>query len=236
MMAVQRLALSDITTIILQICGYSASTAAPWASDANLYKYINLAGQNIPIKVGLVLEAKGRPVLIDFWKTTTTSATSGTGVVVAAASATGYLPVDCYYPDVFYDLTNKKTLYPIRNAAKHQRQITALKNAPAGPPEAIELLDMVLNSTNWQQKFTFLPATATGVTPSIQLDYYRMPASMAGSNPTTEYPDCPVEFEALWIYGPVLDLMAPTDPKYDRYKVMHDELIQAVAAKARVVG
>lgn len=235
-MAVQRLTLNQIRDQVLHICGAAASTSAYWASDANMFKYINRVGQSIPLKVGLVLGANGKPVLIDFWKTTATSATSGTGLVIAASSSTGYLPVDCYYPETFYDLTNKKLIPVIYDPLRHHRQVTALKQAPAGPPEAIELLDMATLSTNWQRKFTIHPATASGVTPSVQLNYYRIPASMPGVDGDAEYPDVPVEYHPLWIYGTVMELMARSDPNYDRYKTLHDELIQSLAGRAKVAN
>jgi hypothetical protein len=226
--------LNQIRDEILHITGNASSATAFWGSDANLFIYINRVGQNIPIKVGMVLGANGKPVLIDFWKTTATSATTGSGLMIATSSSTGYLPVDCYYPETFYDLTNKKPVYVIHDPLKHWRQIEYLKNNPAGPPEAIELLDTVTNSTNWQRRFTIHPSTLASITPSMQLSYYRLPATMPGVDGTAEYPDAPVEFHSLWVYGTVVELMARNDPNYDRYKGLHDEVIQALASHARI--
>ncbi len=234
-MAVQRLTLAQITAQILNLYGVYQSADAWWSSDANLYKYINRAGQNIPIKVGMLLKSN-KPVLIDFWRDTVTSATSGTSLYIAASASTGYLPTDYYHYESFYDLTNKRPVYVIDNPVRHIRTIELLKNKPAGPPEAIELNDMTLNSTTWCRQFTIYPSTISGVTPSISLVYYRLPATMAGSDASAEYPDAPVEFHSLWVYGPLLDLMAPNHANYERVKLLHDELIGALAAHAKVLN
>lgn len=236
-MAVQRLSLSNIATLVKQAIGVDSSTNAFWESDANLYLYINQAGQNIPVKVALVV-APDDPtavVVVDFWRTKANSATSGTGVVVTAGNSTGYLPVDYYHWESFYDLTSKKKLSVISSTASRDRVIELIRKRPAGPPEAIEILDMATNGANWQRKFQFIPDTLTGVTPSVELVYYRLPASMAGSTPATEYPDAPVEFHTLWVDGAILELMAPSNPNYDRYKARYDETIQALARQAKVL-
>lgn len=233
-MAVQRLTLNQIRDEILHITGAASSATAYWGSDANLFLYINRVGQSIPVKVGMLMDSP-KAVLIDFWKSKADSSTTGTGLVIAAGSSTGYLPVDYYYYDSFYDLTNKNAIDVIENPAKRRRSIELLKKKPAGPPEAIEILGMALNGSNWHRSFALVPSTVSTVTPSVQLVYYRIPASMPGADGTAEYPDAPVEYHPLWIYGTVVELMARSDPNYDRYKLLHDELIQALAKQARAV-
>lgn len=236
-MAVQRLSLADITTRILQIFGISASTKAFWASDANLYMYINMVGQSIPAKVGMVL-SPDRPltaVLIDFWKTKVSSAGSGTGFVLTSGSSTGYLPVDFYYHDTIYDNTAKREIEVIESATDKRRKVEYLKKKPAGPPEAIEILGMATSGSNWQRQITIHPPTLSGVTPSMDMWYYRLPASMPGASAAAEYPDAPVQYHPLWIYGTMIELLAPRDPQYDRYKALHDEMIQAVAMQAKAI-
>jgi len=170
MMAVQRMTLNMIRDQVLNIYGVTASTAAPWTTDANLYEYINRAGQTIPVKVAMVVspDDPSAKVVIDFWRTQATSATTGSGLMIATSASTGYLPIDFYHHDTFYDLTNKKPLRVIENSASRSRHVENLKKAPAGPPEAIEILGMTTNSTNWQRMFTIWPSTETGKTPSVQ--------------------------------------------------------------------
>jgi hypothetical protein len=196
-----------------------------------------MVGQSIPVKVGLVL-APNQPaatVCVDFWRTKVTSATTGNDLVIAANSSTGYLPIDYYWHESFYDNTAKRKVDVIVNAANRSRSIDNLKKKSAGPPEAVEILGMTTNGANWQRTFTILPSTLTGVTPSMDMIYFRIPASMPGSDATVEYPDAPVEFHPLWIYGSIMELMARSDPNYDRYKTLHDEMIQAIAKQSRVV-
>jgi len=177
--------------------------------------------------------------LVDFWRKRVTSATSGTGLLIAANSSTGYLPTDYYYYESFYDNTAKNTLDVIHNPSRRSRSVEALQKKANGPPEAIEILDVTTDgSSNWRRQFTIYPSTLSGVTPSIDLVYYRVPASMPGSSPTTEYPDAPVEFHPLWIHGTVMELLGRLDPNsaaYDRAKMAHDEMIQAIARQAKVV-
>ena len=235
MMGVQRLTLNQIRDMILHACGAAASTSAFWGTDANLFLKINMVGQNIPAKVGMLLKAGGRKVGIDFWKTQVTSATSGTGLVIAAGSSTGYCPVNYYHYESFYDLTNGSRIHVIEDPVRHQATLENLKKKPAGPPEAVEFLDMATLSTNWQRKFIILPSTVSGVTPSVQLTYYRLPASMPGDDGDAEYPDAPIEYHALWAYGTIMEVLARSDPEYDRYKMLNDEMLQAVAAHAKIL-
>jgi hypothetical protein len=236
-MAVQRLSLENIRDRIFQVFGVTESARAFWSSDANLYTYINMVGQSIPVKVGLVLapNQSAATICVDFWRTKVTSATTGTGLMIAESSSIGYLPVDYYWQESFYDNTAKRKLDVIVNAANRSRSIANLKNKVAGPPEAIEILGMTANGSNWQRAFTIHPSTKRWVTPSVDLIYFRIPTSMPGSDATAEYPDAPVEFHPLWIYGTIMELMARSDPNYDRYKQLHDEMIQAIAKQSRVV-
>lgn len=228
------MSLANIRDRVLQICGVASSTDAFWGNDLLLYRYINTVGQSIPIKVGMLLKTN-QPVLIDFWRTKVNSATTGSSLVIAASSSTAYLPIDYYHYASFYDLTAKRPIPVIISTGRGQRNIDNLRKKPAGPPEAIEILDMTTNGTYWQRKAQLVPDTPSGVTPSVELVYYRVPASMPGSNPNAEYPDAPVEFHPLWIYGTIVELMARSDPNFDRYKNLHDELISALSIQARVV-
>jgi hypothetical protein len=237
-MAVQRMTLANVRDRILQVFGVTASTAAFWSSDANLYTYINMVGQSIPTKVGMLLapDKPGSKVRIDFLRTKATSATTGSAFVIAASSSTGYLPIDYYDYESFYDNTAKRRVDVIINPSARASTIERLKKNPAGPPEAIEILGMTTNGTYWQRAFTIHPSTVTSITPSMELVYYRIPASMPGADATAEYPDAPVEFHPLWVYGTIMELMARADPQYDRFKTLHDEIIQAIARQSRVVG
>lgn len=235
-MAVQRLTLAQITTEILRITGYTASSLAPWSSDANLYVVINRYGQRLPLRCAQVaistLGLSQGTIRFDMHRTVVNSATTGTGLRIAASSSTAYLPTDFDAAISWWDRTNNRRIRPIVGVAKWHDEV---KTKPAGPPEAIEILGVVLDSSDWRRQATLHPATVSGVTPSVELTYYRLPAIMPGSAPSSEYPDTDIKYQDLWIYGPVLELMRPGDPAYDRYAALEKELLVDLAQTAKAV-
>lgn len=230
----QRLNLSQIETAILQVMGYSSSTTAPWASSANLYLRINDYGQRLPMRLNGIARSMGLavPVRFDCWRTSANSSTSGTSVpVVAAGSSTVYLPVNYDHYISFYDLTHNRPIRVIQDADRwHVKYV----RAPAGPPAVIEIGGFTTDgSSNWRRTATLYPAVPSGVTPSIRMQYWRLPTAMPGVSPSTEYPDIDPKYEALFVYGPICDLARNTGFEYDRYAAWEKEMLIDMVSTSR---
>jgi len=234
-MAVSRISLSDIENEILRIMGYASSDAAPWKSSPNLYRVINGYMQRLPsrlIQVTQTIKDQNQRLPVtnlprfDMWKT------SGS-LTCTSGSSTVHFPVDYDHYISFWDATNKRPLYPVEDVYKYHSDVAV---RPAGPPEFIEIQGYVLNSTVWQRKGILWPSTATGVTPSITLNYWRLPAIMAGTSPTAEYPDIDVKYQNLAIYGPVVELAMPNSQEFDRYSQLEQNLMIEIALTARALN
>ena len=149
---------------------------------------------------------------------------------MAASSSTVTLPDDYDQYISFYDTTANKPIEPVKSVSKWH--YAKLKEKVAGPPEAIEIGNAATGSVN-RRTATLYPATFTGVTPAIEMVYWRLPAVMPNSTPSTEYPDSDVKYHWLWVYGPLLTLLAPGDPGFERYAALEKDLLLDLAATAR---
>lgn len=232
-MAIQRLTLGQIETAILQAMGYSASSVAPWSSSSNLYLRINEYVQRLPQKIsaaatqlrqnGSSLPYTGIP-RFDMWRT------SGT-LTVSMGSATVYFPADYDAYISFTDQTNNSPLYPVDNVSSYYLNI--LKNKPPGPPEAIDIGGYISYSGTWVRKGTIYPSTVSTVTPSIAIEYWRIPAAMPGLFPTTEYPDIDPKYEQIIINGVVADCARSNGQEMDRFSAIEKEMLVEMAYTAR---
>lgn len=229
-MAVQRLTAANIETAVLEIMGYSASTTAPWGSAANFYVRMNEYAQRLPFRLNMLARQMGikTPIHFECWKSSCNSSTSGTTVVkVTAATATIYLPSDYDHYISFWDITDKHKIPVIKDVDKYHSD---LANAVAGPTQAVEISGFVLDGSDWRRSATLYP-TPTG-TPSIRLQYYRLPAIMDAAG---EYPDIDPKYESLFIYGTVCDLARNTAFEYDRYAALEKEMMADMISTARSV-
>jgi hypothetical protein len=232
-MAVQRLTLAQIETELLRIAGgYDASTSADWGTSANLYRIINLYLQRLPARCAQVarelkLPMTGNCLHFTMWRRSATSTTSSgdDNLVVTAGSSVVTLPTDHDETVSWYDETNGGLLAEVTNVDKYD---SGLRDRPPGPPVAVELTGI----SSARKTGKFYPATVSGVTPSVTLTYFGLPAKMAGSSPTTEYPDIGAKWESLAIYGPALELLRPSSPSYDRYAALERELLIDLAFSA----
>jgi hypothetical protein len=231
-MAIQRLSLADITTAILEIMMYSASTNAPWGSNVTLYKRINEYMQRLPMRINTVarelavqglIKTDALPIHMDMWHTDATSATTGTGLRIAASASTVYLPIDFDYPIAFYDITGKRSIHIIEDPDKWLDD--EIVQAPPGVPKRIHIQGYCLDGTDWRRQAVLYPSTVSGVTPSIRLSYYRLPAIMPGTTASAEYPDIDPKYESIVIYGPICDLARNTGFEYDRYSKLEREML-----------
>uniref|UniRef100_A0A6M3L6Q9 Uncharacterized protein n=2 Tax=viral metagenome TaxID=1070528 RepID=A0A6M3L6Q9_9ZZZZ len=210
-MAVQRLNLKQIEDAILQIMGFDSSENAPWKTSATLYQRINEYGQRLPMRLNQIARETNvpTPVHFDMWKSSCNSSTTGTTVVlVAASSATIYFPTDYDHTISLYDITNKRPIQLIDNVDKWHYE--RLVHGPAGPPRYVEIGGFASDgAAAWRRTATLYPATESGVTPSVRLKYWRIPAAMTATvaaQAQSQYPDVDPKYESLFIYGPVIDL------------------------------
>lgn len=235
-MAVQRLTLGNIITEILQISGFEASEDAPWESDTNLIRKINMTTQKIPQKIASIMSAQGRDVesgrlKLSMWKGSATATTStGSGnLVVSAGSSTVEFPDDYDHWISFYDTDQEEFFYPI--VKTHQERFRRLLRKPDSPPEAIEIQGM--GGSSWQRQARLLPAPPSGITPTFDMDYFRHPAIMPGSDQGAEYPDADYDFQYLWVLMPLLDILRVDDSAYSRYQEQEKEMLLELTATAR---
>jgi len=231
-MAIQRLALSDIETAVLQIMGYGASTASPWKTQANFYVRVNEYMQRIPAKISAVsneLRQRGTKLpyngipRFDFWRT------QG-NITTTSGSATAYMPADYDHYISFWDNTNSQPISVVEDVDRYHQE---LRTESAGPPRHIELLGFATNGSTWVRQATIFPATMSGITPSIRCTYWRIPAKMAGASPAAEYPDIDPKWESIAIYGTVCDLARPIKLELPQYQELEKEMLTEMAMTAR---
>ena len=230
-MAIQRLALSDIIEEIRRNLG-EPTAAQSHIDDADLVRVINGYGQRLQMRMASVrreLGKYGMPYL-NMWKTSINS-TTGVGIAnftVSQGSSTVTFPDDYNLYISFYDRTTNRPIDVTSRVSKWHFE--RLKEAPAGPPEAIELTDRIAASN--RQQATLYPAPLSSVTPDIEMFYWRYPATMPNTAPTAEYPDADIQFHWMWVDGPTAQLMAPSDPAFNRFHDREREGLMDLAVKA----
>lgn len=235
-MAVERFNLSEITDMIRLNLGEETpgqsqiADADPSSGDTlvGIYRVINNYMQSIYVRLGTVMRSlnitpKDGIVRIGMWRSAATALTTTSG------SAVAHFPTDYHQWISFYDTDYKRPVYPIDNPRRYLAQIKRFQTKPAGPPEALIIQGYVLNGSTWQRRGLLQPSVPTGYTPAIEMEYYRLPAKMAGSAPTTEYPDISPAFQDLCIIGPTVELMRRDDPALSRFEKKEAELLTSLA-------
>ena len=233
-MAVQRLTLAQIETEILRITGYSASTAAPWLTSANLYLRINSYIQALPVKLaqlvgnlretGKMPPASGVP-RFDMWRTEGTLPTK-------AGVRTVSLPADYDHWIALWNNTSNDAVDVVENVTKYHHR---LKKQVPGVVEAIEIMGYpeVDGAAKPQKYANVYPIPS--VDQPIAITYWRLPRAMAGTSTSNEFPDIDPKYEQLSVYGPVVELMRPTGPDFERYLSIEQNLLRDVALTARSI-
>lgn len=233
-MAITRLTLAQYETETLQIMGYAASTAAPWASTANFYLRLNEYLQRLPVRLGQIaqkMRADGRALpfsglpRFDMWRTQT-------NMTASSGSSTVWHPADLDEPISYWDNTNKRRVDKIEDVDRWRPD---LRTKAAGPPEYIELLGWASNSGTWQRKATLWPATMSGVTPSVQVTYWRIPAAFPGSSPSAEYADIDPKYEQVLVFGVAASQARNDAQQYERYRAAEEGILQEMIYSARTV-
>ena len=234
-MAIQRLSLTNLKDLVRfwigeEIAALSKipSSNVSGGTTASLATVINLYGQQIPSRLALIMREQGYNIqagqIYPDWLRTSGSMTETEG------SSDVTFPSDYARYISFYDRTNRRVIWPTEEVSS--THLERLKKRDPGPPEAIEILG-VNSSSVWTG--TLWPPTEGGITPDIELIYWRLPASMADSNPGSEYPDAPPEFHILWAYGAVLEIMRPDDPAYSRFQDLERQKLTEMVYAARML-
>jgi hypothetical protein len=230
-LAILRISSEQIITEILNITGFSTSADAPWGSDANLLVKINLNAQKIPQKLRQLAMAEGkvgRGGIPMWWTTADSTTSSGDGdFTVTSATATGSLPANFDLAISLYDTTHNRFVKIIDTfaTASYRRW----REASPGPTKAMQLQGW--NETAKRQ-FRLLPDVASGVTPGLRMEYYRLPATMATSS-SSVFPDGDYKYHYLWILETVLDVLRHDDPSYDRYLELEKAMLAEMSSYLR---
>ena len=200
--------------------------------DTDLTQYMNAYLQNLTNRAMTVAASAGVPIpggnlpRFDMWKTVVTSSTStATGLQIAASSSVAYLPPEYDRTISWWDNTAHRKLEVVRDTAKFHSD---LRTAKPGLPRAVEILDFTTVSSVWRRQATLYPATPTGMTPSIELTYYRLPAVLDNTTPTTSYPDIDPKHQWVIVNGVVAELMKPSDPAYEKFSAAEQAGIVAL--------
>jgi len=186
----------------------------------------------LPSKLSQVGQAFGlaptdKTIRFDMWRTSIDSTTvaAGTSLVTAAGSSTIDFPANYDHWISFYDITHKKPIYPIEEVSRWFYE--ELRDAPAGPTKGIEILGMVSGgSSTWRRRARLRPDVAATVTPSIEMVYWRLPTDL--STATSEL-DIDYKYAMLGINGPMLELLRPDDPAYERYLTLEKSMLMDLA-------
>ena len=213
-MAIDRLSLTMLRVMIRRAIG-EPDSADSILTDAQLTDTINAYSLNISFKATRLHQQRDPRyrgvVRFGQWRDVATiTGTSG--------SSTIYLPIDYDQYISFYDETAATSRHPIYPIVDVNRWFSeGVREAPPGPSRRILLLNWELNGSAWQRRADLWPSVQTGVTPSVVMYYWRLPAALVDSAPTTNFPDADPKFHRLWVVGPVLELMRSNDPTYERW-------------------
>jgi len=193
----------------------------------SLRKAVNSYLQHIRTNVNSRIRAEGVSIrhgelFLPFYRTSGSLTTS-------SGSATAYFPEDYDGLISLWDSTESRPLQVVDNPTKYHYQ---LRKKPPGPIEYVILQGNVLNGSTWQRQATLYPSPPTGTTPSIAIEYYRLPATMDVSDPDNAYPDIDPEFQDVLIVGVTAELMRADDPRYEDYRTKETELLLSMARGA----
>lgn len=238
-MTIQRLSLSNIATEIKRIVGFPgvASSDTPWATDEDLYRIVNGYGQRLGIRAAQVIGEKQqnqplRAMRFDMYRTTTTSEVSALTSVFSVITGSNVIsfPEDLDEIISIWDLEYDKPLHKVEDVARWHPY---LRKRKPGPPEYYEMFGL----SGVKRLAHLHPTPPAGFTPSLELVYWRMPATMPQSGLTadTSYPDADIKYHWLWVYGPAAEILRSGHPAYDRYAALEKELLIDLAKTAHWV-
>lgn len=195
--------------------------------QTGLYNVVNNYLQSLPLRVAGVMKELGVSpkdgvVQLSMWRTGPTALTASAG------SSTVTFPADYYRWISFWDTTYLRSIFPITPPGRFSTR-RVIRKAP-GPPERI----VIGGFSSGARQGTLYPGVLSGVTPTINLEYYRLPARMdpATTSPASTYPDIDPAFQDLCIVGPTVKLLGSDDPSFSRFKEEEHALLVGLAYTA----
>ena len=230
-MAILQLTLANVHDELNQRA-YGNTAPQNGVGDTVLSRYVNNYLQSLSHRVASLMQARGelaegQQVSLDMWRTDgALTETSGSSLV--------HFPVDYDRYISFWDRTHGRKISPIMDVDKYWRRKFLDRNDAdfTAPTEWIEILGFVDNSNTWQRSGQLWPRTVTGVTPDIQLMYYRLPATVSADG---DEPDIDIKYQNLLIYGPIQELLRDNRPSYTRYVDRERELLLGLAHTAKAI-
>jgi hypothetical protein len=200
--------------------------------DTVLNSYINNYLQSLTHRVTSLLRQRreigpDERIGLEMWRT-------DGSLTETEASSTVHFPVDYDHYISFWDRTHGRKINPIENVDKYWRSKFLDRNDTdrTGPTEWIEIQGFVDNRNIWQRTGQLWPRVVAGVTPDIQLTYYRLPAIVSVD---ADEPDIDIKYQNLLIYGPIQELLRDNRPSYERYVERERELLLGLAATAKSI-
>ena len=235
-MAIDRIHTDEIITEILNIIGHTSSAVAPWASDANLIVKINIAAHRIPGKLRQIAVGqgmKGRLAMPMWWTTTDSTPSGGAGDLdTGPGVSTVSFPDDMDLLVSLYDLTNNRFI-DVVEVPYSEKWYRDLREATPGITKVLHLQGTTTFASTTVRDGRLLPDVVAGITPSLRLGYYRLPADLASGS--ASFPDADTAYHYLWVLETVLDLLRPDTPNYDRYLALEKEMLVEMASHMQLV-
>jgi hypothetical protein len=235
-MAIQRSTVDELITEIRRNIG-EPTAARSHVSDAEIYMLLNRYLQKLAHRLANALRAEGIRVKdgglrFDMWRDSwlSTDNNQADALVVAEGSSAVYLPTNYDHCVSFFDETHERQLFVIHDPSFLTSKIQELKNRPVGPPEAIQIKGYTTNGTYWVRECVLYPDTPSGVTPSLTLEGWRLPAKITIGS---EFPDIDPKYEELLVVGLSAMLLRKDDPNYKRFADEENVLLLTVASTAR---
>ncbi len=200
----------------------------------NLLLLVNRMLNQLPKRMAEVMaKVSGAPtkvpaLYLDCWRTPLTVLTGGT-----AGSNVMYLPADYARYVSFWDNTGAKRLHVVSNVDKWH--VTTLKqHALTTTPTAVEIMGYTTDgSSNFVPLVRVWPAPTAPVTPSVSVEYWRIPAAMDVANPGSTYPDLDPVFQDVLIYGTTAEMMRRDDPSLGEFQSKEQAMLLDMAYCAR---
>jgi len=205
-------------------------------TDTEITRQVNQYTQRLPARASqlgreLGLVADGKTMRFDMWRTSTNSTTSPgpSNLIVTAGSQNIDFPNDYDHWISFYDRTHTKPIYVVEEVSRWLYE--ELRDAPSGPTKAVEIRGFVSgNGSVWRRRGQLWPSVTSGVTPSIEMLYWRLPADLESDGDTL---DIDHKYVMLPIYGAMLEVLRDDDPAYTRYERMEAGMLVDLARSGR---
>lgn len=251
-MAIDILTGSEVLAEVRRRFG-ETTAATSSVTDNEIYALGNLYLQRLTRRMSQVLQGEGHQIgqgalKLDCWVTVlnSTTASSADNLKVTAATQQVGFPQNFDHPISLIDRNTGKKVHFVTQVNKYwlDRFQFGLDNAGVdpgydtdvysvrtGPPEYMELLGMATVDSSFRVEGKIWPAVPTGVTPNLELTYYRIPATIAAGTAL----DIDPKFQDLVIDGTVLSLLRDDDPVYERYLESERNMILELAKTAKWV-